>query len=99
MTDMEPVQFLTTPPYSSPEGEGEGLRMVPVDDNPAEGATTTEAPADDADKRASDWVAEIEGASTQEELDAILERYEATGKDFATVNSAAEAKQAALDAS
>ncbi len=124
MADMEPVTFLTTPPYSSPEGEGEGLKMVPIDDEPelvtaeqqeaakeiAEGAAEVEAQAAkeqaeaeeaaaaESTKRAGEWVAEINAAQNQEALDAVLEQYADSGSEFKTVNDAADARQAALDA-
>lgn len=36
MADMEPVQYLTTPAFSSNDPATDGLKMIPVDDNPAE---------------------------------------------------------------
>jgi hypothetical protein len=132
MTDMEPVQILSTPPFSSNDPVTDGLRMLPIDDNPpaddfeveelteeeiaageapepripeGAGEAAGQTPANgngngegDAALKAGDWVAEIEAAQDQEALDAILSRYEATGKNFSTVNAAAEARQAALDA-
>lgn len=128
MADMEPVyteenqpvQVLSTPPFSSNDPATDGLKMVPIDDNPpaddfpesdidddddtlvvdprvpdeAEEGASTE---DDANKKAAEWVAEIKATETQEALDAVLARYEATGKDFTTVAEAAEARQDDLD--
>jgi hypothetical protein len=131
MTDMEPVQILSTPPFSSNDPATDGLKMVPIDDNPeaddfpveelteeeikagepvepryvpiedTAGVGEGEPPAGengDANLKAGEWVAEIEATTTQEELDAVLSRYDATGKTFATVTAAAEAKQAEIDA-
>jgi len=123
MADMEPVQILSTPPFSSNDPATEGLKMVPVDDNPPaddheesdiEDADESDedpsvripAPSEqeeegstegDADKKAGEWVAEINAAQDQDALDAVLTRYDATGKDFKSVADAADARQDALN--
>ena len=127
-SETEPMQVLSTPAFSSNDPATEGLRMVPIDDNPpaddfAESDVedpdenqgdpeadptirVPEIPAEgdegdteaDSNKKAGEWVSEIEAAQDQDALDAVLTRYDATGKDFKTVSEAADARQAALDA-
>jgi len=96
MADMQPVQFVSTPAYSSPDGEGEGLVMTAIDDAPD--APSWDDPDGAGEMKAADWVTAIEGAEDQESLDKVLEAYAETGKDYKTVAEAAEAKQEALDA-
>jgi hypothetical protein len=96
MTDMQPVQFLTTPGYSSDDPATEGLVMIAVDDVPTKGETG--ASTDPADRKAADWVDAVEAAQDQDALDAISQQYEDSGKDLSTVDKAIEKRQDELDA-
>ena len=103
--EMTPV-VMGTPPFSSPEPETDGQRMLPLEDQ-----TTAEVPegvelpegtptADLASaETAGDFKALIAAATTEEELDAIQAAYDDSGKDFTTVEDALDAKRAALEES
>jgi hypothetical protein len=62
-----------------------------------EGVGVQSQSTDDSEKTAAQWVAEINATNSQQELDAVLERYGDTGKDYKTVDDAADAKQQAID--
>jgi hypothetical protein len=93
--EPEAVQYLTTPAFSSNDPATEGLRMIPVNDETDDPDWADPAVA--AEKKAADWVSEIEGADSQDALDELLNAYAETGKDYSTVTAAAEKKQADLD--
>lgn len=86
--EFEPVVF-GPPPFSSPDPETDGIRMEPVSGSVAELA--------DEDKKAGDWVDAVKAAGTQEDLDAVAERYSESGADFKSVNDAIEKKQDELN--
>ena len=48
---------------------------------------------DASDMKAADFKAQVEAASTQEELDAVGELYEASGKEYSSVEAAIDKKQ------
>jgi hypothetical protein len=104
--EMQPI-VLGPAPYSSPDPETDGIKMLPLEEGTSgvttpegpEGVTvgvTTASPEEDADKRAADWKAEIESAMTQDELDAIRARYDASGADFSTVEDAFDSRSAEI---
>jgi hypothetical protein len=50
-----------------------------------------------ADKKAGDWIADVEGAEGADALEDVKAQYEESGADFKTVSEAIEKKQAELD--
>ena len=85
---MEPVVF-GPPPFSSDDPETDGRKLVPLTDatEDAEAEADAEAEGDDG-KKAADWKAEVEAATSQEELDEITERYSESDSEFKTVDKA-----------
>jgi hypothetical protein len=82
-----PLQEEIAPPdgETPPEGEIGNLPANP----PEEGAETL---------KATEWVDQIKAASSEEELDAISDRYESAGTTYATVDSAFEKRRGELAA-
>jgi hypothetical protein len=91
--EMKPV-VMGPPPYSSPEGEFEGQRMVPLEDQTSgyEGALQ----AVSGDMKATEWVDKVKAASSADELNGLEEQYLASGKEYKTVDDAIEAKRSEL---
>lgn len=108
--DAEPARIVLGPPaHSSPRGHTEmrkSLAEVDLDTGTfppthaaaAQAASEARSDAADEDKKAGDWKAEVEAAQTQEELDAVSERYADSGNEFRTVEAAIDKRQTELDA-
>jgi hypothetical protein len=99
--EMEPVEpeetppalvTLGTPPFSSPDPTTIGLNPLAHITN-GESEDAVEEEGGDGEMKASEWKDEIEGASSQEELDAVVQRYSESGADYKSVESAIEKKQ------
>lgn len=52
---------------------------------------------DTKDMKAGDWKDQISAAADQDALDEVLDRYEASGADYSTVETAAEKRQKEID--
>lgn len=91
--EMTPV-YVSTPPFSSPDPRTDGIRMQLVDEADTSAAAAKEAAAssEDKDLKAQDWKDQIEAAEDTESLDALAQRYEASGADFSTVQAAFDKK-------
>jgi hypothetical protein len=95
---MEPFVF-SPPPYSSDDPETDAQRLVPISGEEQEEAMSAKAEgaegadAEDDDKKAADWKAEVEAATSQEELDEIADRYSESDADFKTVDKAIADKE------
>jgi hypothetical protein len=101
IVEMSPV-VMGTPPFSSPDPATDGVRMVPLHnqttDKTAAEAADEAAAASDEDKKAADWKNEIENAATEEELQAISDRYDESGADYKTVDEAFDKRAAEITA-
>jgi hypothetical protein len=110
MADMEPykppaaVMVVTTPPFEGEHGGDEAMMtLVPIEDTQPEQeqaeaqARQQAATEDDAQLKAADWIALVEQAETQDELDAVASRYEDSGSSFKTVEDAIDKRQGELD--
>jgi hypothetical protein len=101
---MEPVVLISTPPYSSDDPASEGLKMVPIIDDSGDDVDHPESDISDEDTddlsgdlKAGEWVQRIDAAQDQDALDAVLEAYGDSGKDFKTVEEAADRRQKEID--
>lgn len=99
-----PARIVLGPPaHSGPKPHTENRKsLVEVDEGThaeAADAAASERSGSAAKKLAADWKADVEKATTQEELDAVVQAYEDSGAEYATVETAIEAKQAEIDGS
>lgn len=96
--EAEPI-VLGPGPYSSPDPETDGIRMLPLEDQGSGGtvgmAAEMEAASATSDKdlNAGQWKDLVEAAESEEELDAVEQRYLDAEADYSTVESAIEAKR------
>jgi hypothetical protein len=70
---------------------------APTHEDAAKAAAGDRRDEADAKMKAGDWKDEVEAASTQDDLDAVAQRYADSGADFKTVEDAIEKRQADLD--
>jgi hypothetical protein len=97
MAEAEPV-VLSTAPYSSPDPETDGIRMVPLDDQTSTSAAGAEksGDADDKNMKAGEWKDLVDEAQDSEALSAVEQRYLDAEADFKTVEDAIEKKREEL---
>jgi hypothetical protein len=93
--EMKPIK-ISTPPFSSPDPATDGLRMKPLLEDEA-AMEAAEAEVADEDKNSDDWKKAVKAATTQEELDAVADRYANSGKDYTSVDDTIEKKQTEID--
>lgn len=58
----------------------------------------TQSDTPSGDKKAGEWIEEVDATTTQDELDAVAQDYSESGANFKTVADAIEKKQSELDA-
>jgi hypothetical protein len=98
MAEMEPV-VLGHIPFSSNDPRTERVKFEPLEDQQARMSASGDTSATNEDKKAADWKAEVEAASSQDELDAVVASYADTGAEYKTVEDAIEKKQAEINES
>ena len=98
--EMQPI-VLGPAPFSSPDPETDGIRMLPLEDGTSAASAANEAAKlreDAKDMKAADFKEAVEAAQTQEELDAVQEAYDESGKEYSTVDDAITKRQEELTA-
>ena len=94
--EMQPI-VLGPAPFSSPDPETDGIRMLPLEDGSSASEEASVLSGDAKEMKAADFKAAVEGAQTQEELDAVQEVYDASGKEYSTVDDAFAKRQEELN--
>lgn len=104
-THGEPV-VVGPPAFSSNRPHTDSIKsLAELDDGErithqvaAERAATDREAQDDSKLSAAEWKKQVESARSQEELDAVAQRYADSGKASSSVERAIDAKQADLNA-
>lgn len=99
---MEKKTFVVIgpPAFASPDPETMKNSMF-LGTQPRKVVDVGSSPASDtpaADKKAGEWIEEVDATTNQDELDAVGQEYAESGANFKTVADAIEKKQAELDA-
>jgi hypothetical protein len=97
-SDAQPVQVLSTPGFSSNDPETEGLRMIPIDDNPP-AEDFEDSDVEDADENLDDPEADptirVPDAEEDAEADAEADSSKKAGEWVSEIEAAQD--QDALD--
>jgi len=80
-------------PFSSPDPATDAKKMLALEDGTGAISDEPQAEPEATELKAGDFKAQVEAATTQDELDAVAQSYADSGKEFKSVVAAIEAKQ------